>query len=761
MATEEKAPSSRRRGPFIFRNRWGKALFLLICVAIPVLLFVLSPGARQVSFDRLGYGLVAAALYALAAVTALLYRPRLLYKRWKAWASLAFIAAAALGILSYVNVQDMTGLSGAWGRLLGRPSAGVGAAFLGALKVVALLSVASAILFPKATLRSYWRLLEELLAIVWAVAYLASRGVFLASKAGWQRLKLLLAKTRPIQEKVVRKAIGPVKGTAESAANAGARLSRELSMRARVPPPPWEKLYRREGTAATESKAAKGHSVKPVQPQPTTANGTPAWSLPPVDLLSKASSQSLPPTMLHDMAQRIERTLGEHGMEVNVETIRTGPRIILFGLAPGWVKRHGEGDAELARVKVDSIMAREKDLALVLKTTSIRLQSPMPGEPFVGIEVPNPKPSVVSLRSVVESEAFTKLTREGHLPLSLGQGVGGEPMAVDLKEMPHLLIAGATGSGKSVCLNTMISSLLLTRTPYELRMIMVDPKRVELTPYNGIPHLLAPVIVDMERVVPALGAVIKEMFRRYKLMEEAGVRNIEGYTRKTQQTLPHLIVIVDELADLMMTSAYEVEQSLVRLAQLGRATGIHLIVATQRPSVNVVTGLMKANIPTRIAFAVASQVDSRVILDNGGAEKLLGKGDMLLLSSASPKPVRIQGAFVSDREIEKLVLYWRSQREVPMPTLELEHDLKRPPEGEDSEADEGDPAEDDLLTRARQIASRSTRLSPALLQRRLRIGYPRAMKLMEELEVEGLVASGAPGASRQVIPSNKEGTEPS
>jgi len=317
------------------------------------------------------------------------------------------------------------------------------------------------------------------------------------------------------------------------------------------------------------------------------------------------------------------------------------------------------------------------------------------------------------------------------MPVALGEDTGGESVSVDLAAMPHMLIAGATGSGKSVCINSIVASLLLTRPPDQMRMLMVDPKRVELTPFNGIPHLIAPVIVDVEEVNPALRALNREMIRRYKQMEEIGTRNIAGYNAKSKEQMPYLVLIVDELADLMMTGGFEIEQSLVRLAQLGRAAGIHLVLATQRPSVNVVTGLLKANVPCRIAFAVASQVDSRVILDTVGAEKLLGRGDMLLLNNDSPKPRRVQGTLVYDEEIDKLVEFWLNQKGPALPVIPITDE-----EDEDEEADEVDGA---LVDKARDLAIRNPHLSSSLLERRLRIGGRRAEQIIEVLEEEGLV----------------------
>ena len=451
------------------------------------------------------------------------------------------------------------------------------------------------------------------------------------------------------------------------------------------------------------------------------------------------------------MATCIESTMADYGVEVSVTDIKTGPRIIRFGLVPGRIKKNRDNKAadekssvDLGRVKVQSIVSREADLALALKTSSLRIQPQVPGEGFVGLEVPNPNPSIVPLKSVVTDPEFQKIVKHGGLPIALGQDTGGEPVVANLLSLPHLLIAGSTGSGKSVCINSVVMSLLLSNRPDRLRMLMVDPKRVELTPFNGIPHLYSPVIVDPDEVLDVLAALLREMFRRYKLMEDIGVRNIVGYNQRSDEQMPYALLIIDELADLMMTSGFEVEQSLVRLAQLGRATGIHLILCTQRPSVKVVTGLLKANVPGRIAFAVASQVDSRVILDGSGADKLLGKGDMLYLSAQSPTSQRIQGAFVADSEFDAVIDFWKEQKGPPLPDMPLR-------EPDEDEEDVREPLEDDLLEKARELCDKYQHVSPAMLQRRLQIGYTRAMQLLELLEEEGVVAAGDPGKSRPVV----------
>ncbi len=512
-------------------------------------------------------------------------------------------------------------------------------------------------------------------------------------------------------------------------------------------------------------------AAMPAAARPAARNGAALlWQRPGTGILKDAPENSISETELRTTAEAITRTLGEYGIEVEVSHVRPGPTVTMYGLQPGWVRRNrivrpvdADGQPllddrgkqitkrveEKTRVKVDSILAREKDLALALKTPSIRIETPAMGKSLVGIEVPNPSSSLVTLRSVMESPEFQKLRKGSHLPMALGRGSGGEAVSFDLAKMPHLLVAGATGSGKSVCLNAIVSCLVTEKTPAELRLLLVDPKRVELTPYNGLPHLMAPVIVETDTVVGYLKGLIREMFDRYRRMEEVGVRNIEAYNKRMPDRMPFLCVVVDELADLMMTAAFDVEQSLCRLAQLGRATGIHLIIATQRPSVDVVTGLIKANFPSRISFGVTSQVDSRTILDTAGADKLLGRGDMLFLPIDAGKPSRVQNVFIGDQEIEKLVNFWQS---TPWPAIQ-QIDLL----GGEDELEAGDQAgdddidRDDMMDKAIELALSHRKLSTSLLQRRLRVGYPRAARLMDQLEEEGVVGPSDGSKSRDVI----------
>jgi len=384
------------------------------------------------------------------------------------------------------------------------------------------------------------------------------------------------------------------------------------------------------------------------------------------------------------------------------------------------------------RVKVERITSLANDLALALAAPSIRIEAPVPGKSVVGVEVPNTTMGLVSLRGVIETNVFQKLKSKAKLALALGKGAGGEAVAGDLSRMPHLLVAGATGSGKTVCLASTICCLLVHNTPNDVKFIMIDPKRVELTMFNGIPHLSTPVIVDTDKAIAILRWLNQEMDKRYQKLATLGARNIEGYnkSKEGEERLPYLVLIVDELADLMMASFDEVERTLCRLAQLARAVGIHLIVATQRPSVDVVTGLIKANFPTRISFAVTSQVDSRTILDMGGAEKLLGRGDMLYMPTEAAKPKRLQGCYVSDNERERLVYFWSNQKREGATQLKIE-ELTAP-------AGKGGVPEDPLLDAARQLAKEYKHVSTSFLQRKLRIGYPRAARLMEQLEEEGI-----------------------
>ncbi|HLC23247.1 MAG TPA: DNA translocase FtsK [Dehalococcoidia bacterium] len=469
------------------------------------------------------------------------------------------------------------------------------------------------------------------------------------------------------------------------------------------------------------------------------------WQLPPMNILEKGTDKVVGHSADNSKrAKAIEDALASYGVDARVIEINVGPAVTQFGIEPGWdrkmkdIKERDEDghvvvrqeEVSRTRVKVERIASLANDLALALAAPTIRIEAPVPGKSVVGIEVPNTTTGTVTLRSVIETASFQKVKARSLLAISLGKGAGGESVAADLSKMPHLLIAGATGSGKTVMLNAIITCLLMHNTPEDCQFIMVDPKRVELVSFNTIPHLVAPVVVDTEKSVDVLRWLLQEMDRRYLLFSQVSARNIEDYNKKrASDPIPYLVLVIDELADLMMTASDEVERSLCRLAQLARATGIHLVVATQRPSVDVVTGLIKANFPTRISFAVTSQVDSRTILDSGGAEKLLGKGDMLYMATDAAKPRRLQGCFISDQEIERLVYFWNSQNGPAAPLKVQEFTVAA------GAAGEGRP-EDPLLVAARRLAQEHRHISASFLQRRLHIGFSRAAHLMNLLENE-------------------------
>lgn len=455
--------------------------------------------------------------------------------------------------------------------------------------------------------------------------------------------------------------------------------------------------------------------------------------LPAFDLLLANKSKPTPGDTKAN-GQVIVDTLKQFGIGCELAEVRTGPTVTQYAIHPD------------KGVKVARIMALSNDLALALAAHPIRIEAPIPGKPYVGIEVPNERVALVTLRELLEAEEFQR--RPSNTQMSLGKDVSGKAWMVDLTKMPHLMVAGATGSGKTVCINTLILSLLYQNTDETLKFIMVDPKRVELTLYNGIPHLLTPVITDAPRCVNALKWTISEMERRYDLLSKVGSRDILSYNKKmTTDKLPYIVFVIDELADLMITSGAEVEGGIVRLAQMARAVGIHLIVATQRPSVDVITGLMKANIPARIAFSVASITDSRTILDSAGAEKLLGRGDMLLQTADMSKPKRIQGAFVSEEEMKKVVDYWKADTAPEYNPLIVEK------QSAGSSTVFGDKGEehDALFEEAKEIVIESGKASASLLQRRLKLGYARAARIIDELEAAGIVGPGDGAKPREIL----------
>ena len=532
-----------------------------------------------------------------------------------------------------------------------------------------------------------------------------------------------------------------------------------------------ERLYQRKvqaGFMSPEDEAVASDGYTPLhRPEPVvneTPLGTPGtsirsaeavieWQLPNVqDILEAGSAPEVNEEFIQQRARLIQETLASFGAPVQVVEINRGPSITQFGVEPLFVETRGGR----TKVRVNKISSLSDDLALALAAPRIRIQAPVPGHSYVGIEVPNDEMTLVALRDIVESESF--LRNKHPLRFALGRDVTGNPINTTLENMPHLLIAGTTGSGKSVCVNSILSCLLLNNTPDDLRLILVDPKRVELTGYNGIPHLLSPVVVEIDRVIGALQWMTREMDKRYHLFAQIGARNITDYNGRMKlqggKKLPFIVVVIDELADLMMIAPGETEQTITRLAQLARATGIHMILATQRPSVDVVTGLIKANFPARVAFAVSSNTDSRVILDQPGAERLLGRGDMLFQAPDAPSAARLQGVFVSDHEIQNLVDFWRGQlgetspygaASTPVDIPKSDAPLKQTAMFEEMKAEDKDL--DPLFTDAVDFVRREGRASVSMLQRRMRIGYTRAARIVDMMEDKGIV-SGPEGGTQ-------------
>jgi S-DNA-T family DNA segregation ATPase FtsK/SpoIIIE len=478
------------------------------------------------------------------------------------------------------------------------------------------------------------------------------------------------------------------------------------------------------------------------------------WQLPDIrQVLDSGTAPSVNEEFIQQRARLIQETLASFGAPVQVVEINRGPTITQFGVEPLFVEtRTGR-----TKVRVNKIASLADDLALALAAPRIRIQAPVPGHSYVGIEVPNDEMTLVALRDILESEPFQR--NKSPLRMALGRDVTGHPITTTLENMPHMLIAGTTGSGKSVCVNAILTCFLMYNTPDDLRLILVDPKRVELTGYNGIPHLLSPVVVEIDRVIGALQWMTREMDKRYHMFAQVGSRNISDYNTKMKlqggRKLPLLVIVIDELADLMLVAPGETEQTITRLAQLARATGIHMILATQRPSVDVVTGLIKANFPARIAFAVASNTDSRVILDQPGAERLLGRGDMLFQAPDAPSAARLQGVFVSDLEIQNLVEFWRAQvgasnpyaaPGAPVDIPRSDAPLKQTALFEDMSP--ADSNSDPLLPEAIDLVRREGRASVSMLQRRMRIGYTRAARIVDMMEDKDIV--GPPEGTTQV-----------
>lgn len=541
--------------------------------------------------------------------------------------------------------------------------------------------------------------------------------------------------------KMFQRATSPL--GAKSATGAWQQAGGLLKMKGITPTP--QKADTGKDATRTEEKKKEILNEKPLLESQVLSNvpgaSAAVWEYPPLSLLQESAGGNADRGDVKKNADIIEQTLESFGIKARVAEVNGGPAITQYAL-------------EIALgTKLAKITTLQNDLALALSapTGQIRIEAPIPGRNLVGIEIPNRSPEFVSLKKMLTSKQLKN--NSSKLAVGLGLNVSGEPVVVDIEKMPHILIAGATGSGKSVSINAFLCTILYRASPEEVKLMLVDPKRVELTGYNGIPHLITPVIVDPSQVVSALRWALKEMERRYKVFSEVGVRNIQGYNELSGfQAMPYLLIVIDELADIMLFSPSEVEDSITRLAQMARATGIHLVVSTQRPSTDVITGLIKANIPCRIAFNVTSMVDSRVIIDMPGAEKLLGRGDMLYIPPDQAKPTRIQGAYVSDREIDHLITYLKQQGVEPAYDQAVTEKYQQGKSqlgavGADGEVDE-------LFERAVEIVTQNDRASASLLQRRLSIGYARAARILDQLQELQIVGPSEGSKPREVLVKN-------
>ncbi|MFA5056276.1 MAG: DNA translocase FtsK [Dehalococcoidia bacterium] len=712
-------------------------IVLTVLVAAAVLLFCFYKPARSPFVDTFGYGLIPLGIFILAVMWFLFRRwIRQLFEKMhvpaflhdiNVWLGIISMVFAVFGILAFFD------MGGKLGDVIITDSF-----IVGFLIVLGLIFLGIILIWP----RRCWAL----------VVYLA-RSIAKIYKRYPLHSYLWRALCRPfiyVKEHPIERKPKPIQVTA---------VRTDIGVQETEVVQPKEKPAKKEKKipAPVEDKT---EAVNIVEPAVRAGGEESRWQLPSLTLLEREPEAQKPAVDTERGARIIEEALASYGVEAKVVESNVGPAVTQYGVEPGWDRKFKEikekdkdgnitirqKEVSKTRVKVERIASLANDLALALESPSLKIEAPIPGKAMVGIEVPNPTASTVALRSIIETGTFQKVKAKTKLPLALGKGMSGESIVADLTKMPHLLIAGATNSGKSICMKSIIATILMYDSPEEVRFIMVDPKRVELVSFNNVPHLLTPVIVDHEKAVASLRWLVREMDDRYKRLAAVGARDIESYNKspRVDKPLAYLMLFIDELAELMMTAPDDTERMLCRLAQLARATGIHLIVATQRPSVDVVTGLIKANFPARISFAVASQIDSRTILDTVGAEKLLGRGDMLFLPPDAPKPRRLQGTYVSEAEIEKLVSFWIGQhpREAG---VQLLPDL-------DTQAAAGDRVpEDALLQQAIGLTAGLNNISTSFLQRRLGVGYPRAAKIMDLLEEKGIVAPGEPGKSRQVL----------
>ncbi len=641
----------------------------------------------------------------------------------------------------------------------GRLVLGASAAFVGSLALFHLLTgavslassieavkqrggaVGSLVAFPLRRLLGTWGAFVVLTAVtgmgVLVVTRTTVRELAVAIVDLWKTLRRFAATARVVaaDRRAARRAVRRVGRHEAAPARPGA------------PPPPPKPRPSTPKPAAKAKKARPAPAKKPAKPKPVTAP-IGGYQLPPLDLLDFGGGEEQNRRILEDTANQLEDTLRQHGVDARLTKIVPGPTVTRYEieLAPG--------------VKVNRVSNLAHDIAYALATPDVRLLVPIPGKSAIGVEVPNRRRRLVSLGDILRSDEAARATHP--LTVGLGMDISGRPVMLNLAELPHVLIAGATGAGKSSCINSIVTSLLMRTTPDDVRLIMVDPKRVELGQYNGVPHLLTRVIVNPKKAADALKWAVAEMDRRYDLLADAGVRDIIGYREKldaggldTDQfdRFPYIVVVVDELNDLMMVAGREVEEAIVRIAQMARAVGIHLVIATQRPSVDVITGVIKANIPSRLAFSVASQTDSRVIIDGAGAEKLVGMGDMLVVTAKEPRPQRIQGAWVREDEIQAVVAWVKAQREAQYRDKEV---LEAAAAAAAAKADELEDEDAALVRQAMELVVRSQLGSTSMLQRKLRIGFARAGRIMDILEQRGVVGPSEGSKARAVLMTEDE-----
>ena len=732
--TPEKVPGQPDSAVHVFtrfqRFAWDIGGILLLSLSLMTLLAILLPQFAQglllnwwEGFLRLWFGWGSLWIVLAIAVVGLLFLRRStgkpLHLHWGQIFALEFCALGSLAVLAALG-----------GTSIVRADAGLDGGRIG----WALAYLLGAALEPVGLSGTFWRVLFLGLFVI--LFLLIALGLP-AKVASWVEKEAISSERAGMtglrsEESV---SVSPIPGKAAATSSEDRKSKRQY-----IP-----QEFRKRFSVSGEGQA----DAEPSPPPPRDER------LPPLDLLVNEQTIRQDERNINQTAGLIEKTLAEFGIPAKVVGFRMGPTVTQFAVEPGFVdKASANGESEIGRqkVRVSQISALSRDLALALSAERLRIEAPVPGRPYVGIEVPNIRSMVVRLRPILETEVFYKVNSP--LAIALGRDVSGQPVVADLVRMPHLLIAGTTGSGKSVCIAALTTCLVMNNTPQDLRLVLIDPKMVELVRFNGLPHLYGRVETDLQRILGVLRWTVAEMDHRYRLLEATHSRNLDSYNRKIrrrkgEEPLPHIVVVIDELADLMMSAPEQTEPALVRLAQMARATGIHLVLATQRPSTDVVTGLIKANFPARISFAVASSVDSRVILDTTGAETLLGHGDMLFLHPESSGAVRTQGVMVSDQEVERVITFW--QNAMPQTQDEL------PPWEEMLKQESVLADRDNLLEQAIVVVKESQRASASLLQRRLHIGYPRAARLIDELEQLGIVGPAMGGGrEREVLVDAEE-----